>query len=1336
MITNKIKLFLLLTFGFVFLFTQNSFAYTKWGDSPENNQFIKVTIPDDTSGYKPCATPSSATTAIGGLEWQDYKPDEFCLLDQTNINQKLIRTNDYNFNPLGIGINNIKIPFSIAENLWKTIESTGPSYPDGNEITGKKQNFGACGEESRTAGNSSCSKPTFISKTLLSPTFTVPEIYDNVKKEIIRSCLPGKIKTTISGINMSPCCKITKNTPITTVFNTNNYSSWSFPGCEKLSSSMGMIINKNAATENGGESVRIGAGQSLYLSWNLSNPSASCELRGFDANNADSTESTITKIVPSDVIIDVRSEAITPKTGQTTYTNTKMGIYTYTFSCAGTLDGKNFPPSDDDKPVVLKKKVLVGPIPAEPTITSFCIKPANYVPPTTGDICGGSGPGLPTIEICETYNPKTKCKNVPQIHQTDDFKLCWNATTADPKITITPSKGSPAGISQKNNPGVDILNTCNKIKLPLTDYPIGLWNYELEVENSEWTKKGLDSAIRNIIFDVIPIDPIIEKFEVLDEFGNATTSVLTSAKTRLRWKVLNTKDIEVRGNNFDGKDSAPSGATIVEGFSSTVNSKWLPIDENDLTSPYTYTLKAYELFDTNNPITTPPITLQRRQPGQPIISKFEFDKPSVTKKEAGGSGYVSLNWIAGDAKSITIEGPGVPFSATKRLPSGTIAISIDDLSVDSYGLKYNLTACPTIASNPTSCAKSEATLKVYSSDAFGATLVADDSIIRTGNSTKLRWDVASNDKIKSYFITSTSNDVNLTEIPGAEGYLRPSGEIEIKPTVKTTYTLNVLSVNAELMKDFSTSVTVGTTDKDSPLVEFSADKTEVNKGEAVVLTWNVQDTKEVSINNNIGLVAKQGSTTVYPEFTTLYILTAKSAQPGVIPNSEKTVQIKIIAPGFEGLEKSEKWENPTDLKTQYGLLEEAERLAKLGILDLKVNGVDGPITVKSPANFTLSWNLDKYCLATGSWLSVKTKAGTENVTLKKNGKYTYNLYCPGAGSDSVEITVTGGQGGLLDQLLGGNRNGDGSENGEGSGGPMPIAEIAVSTDKIVFSTDVRVIKGKEVELFIRADKDISGDGKASRDQNGEWGALLSNGGGCLYNTKLTKDLQFDGGVESPKSAQDCNASLGKFTFNDEPGTYQYGVFKLVQNDGKFSNIAYITVTVDGPPAINSAPTMDFRIDNKDDAEQTLGTPANYYLTWDVANANTCLATGSWNGAKPPQGIQNFLKSSKSSPVYTLTCENELGITAKTIALKIVESPICKFTALPPSINKLSSFITESELSWKCDYTDECNLSPIKTNGIIKTYGTMRVSPDQTTNYILTCTNSDISKSFEAKVEVK
>ena len=306
----------------------------------------------------------------------------------------------------------------------------------------------------------------------------------------------------------------------------------------------------------------------------------------------------------------------------------------------------------------------------------------------------------------------------------------------------------------------------------------------------------------------------------------------------------------------------------------------------------------------------------------------------------------------------------------------------------------------------------------------------------------------------------------------------------------------------------------------------------------------------------------------------------------------------------------------------------------------------------------------------------QNKSRDRKCNSKENGKYTYNLYCPGAGSDSVEVTVTGGQDGLLDKLLGRN----GGANGEDGEGSMPIAEIAVSTDKIVFSTDVRVIKGKEVELFIRADKDISGDGKASRDQNGEWGALLSNGGGCLYNTKLTKDLQFDGGVESPKSAQDCNASLGKFTFNDEPGTYQYGVFKLVQNDGKFSNIAYITVTVDGPPAINSAPTMDFRIDNKDDAEQTLGTPANYYLTWDVANANTCLATGSWNGAKPPQGIQNFLKSSKSSPVYTLTCENELGITAKTIALKIVESPICKFTALPPSINKLSSFITESELS--------------------------------------------------------
>ena len=259
----------------------------------------------------------------------------------------------------------------------------------------------------------------------------------------------------------------------------------------------------------------------------------------------------------------------------------------------------------------------------------------------------------------------------------------------------------------------------------------------------------------------------------------------------------------------------------------------------------------------------------------------------------------------------------------------------------------------------------------------------------------------------------------------------------------------------------------------------------------------------------------------------------------------------------------------------------------------------------------------------------------------------------------------------------------------------------------------------------------------TRDASGSWSELLSFGGYCLYNNSLVSGLpKFDGMIKDPENSEACNTKLGAFTFNDEPGTYKYGVFKLLQNDDKFSNISYINIIVENLPSPETAPVIDLKINGNDAAEQILGTPANFNVFWNVINASSCEASGSWSGSKDLSGLQNFISSSKKDFVYTLTCIGQLGTTAKSITLRVAEAPVCSFTALPPSLNKTSAFVTESELSWKCDYADECSLSPNAANAKIKTYGSLRVSPAQTTNYILTCNNSDVFKSFEAKVEVK
>ncbi|MDO8443300.1 MAG: hypothetical protein Q7S81_03560 [bacterium] len=511
-----------------------------------------------------------------------------------------------------------------------------------------------------------------------------------------------------------------------------------------------------------------------------------------------------------------------------------------------------------------------------------------------------------------------------------------------------------------------------------------------------------------------------------------------------------------------------------------------------------------------------------------------------------------------------------------------------------------------------------------------------------------------------------------------------------------------------------------------PEGQFTADRTEIQKGEPVVLSWNISGASEININQGVGKVKNDGSATVNPDVTTTYTLTAKNIIANG-PDTKKTVTIAVKAGEItSGLEITP-FVPPADQEI-IGVATSTKQT-----IDLKVNETDGPVTLSAPATFTLSWNLDTYCLATGSWLSVKTKAGNESVSLNKNGRYTYSLYCPGYGSDSVEINIVNSSN---SGLLGGN----GLLGGLGLGGSgtvsMPFAEASVSTDQINYSQNIRVIRGEPTDIYIKVDQDINSDGKTTRDSSGLWSELLSFGGYCLYNNNLIIDPpKFDGMVRDPETSGACNTKLGTFTFSDEPGTYKYGVFKLLQNDDKFSNISYINIIVENVPSPETAPVIDLKINGNDASEQVLGTPASFNVFWDVINATTCEASGSWSGSKNLSGIQSFVSSSKKDFIYTLTCAGQLGTTSKSITLRVAEAPVCSFTALPPSLNKTSAFVTESELSWKCDYADECSLSPNTTNATIKTYGSLRVSPAQTTNYILTCNNSDVFKSFEAKVEV-
>lgn len=77
-----------------------------------------------------------------------------------------------------------------------------------------------------------------------------------------------------------------------------------------------------------------------------------------------------------------------------------------------------------------------------------------------------------------------------------------------------------------------------------------------------------------------------------------------------------------------------------------------------------------------------------------------------------------------------------------------------------------------------------------------------------------------------------------------------------------------------------------------PTATLSADRTSINQGESVKLTWSTTDAANVSIAPEVGAVTPQGSTTVSPSTSTTYTLTASSAGG----NTDATVRISVNAP--------------------------------------------------------------------------------------------------------------------------------------------------------------------------------------------------------------------------------------------------------------------------------------------------------------------------------------------------------------------------------------------------------------------------------------------------------
>ena len=131
---------------------------------------------------------------------------------------------------------------------------------------------------------------------------------------------------------------------------------------------------------------------------------------------------------------------------------------------------------------------------------------------------------------------------------------------------------------------------------------------------------------------------------------------------------------------------------------------------------------------------------------------------------------------------------------------------------------------------------------------------ANPSGIDSGQSSTLTW------------TTSNATSVSISGV----GAVSADGSTTVWPSATTTYTLTANGTGGPVTRQVTVTVNPPSVTIDS----FVASPTSITSGQSSTLSWTTSNATSVSIDQGIGTVSADGSTTVWPTSTTTYTLTA------------------------------------------------------------------------------------------------------------------------------------------------------------------------------------------------------------------------------------------------------------------------------------------------------------------------------------------------------------------------------------------------------------------------------------------------------------------------------
>ncbi|MCE9517441.1 DUF11 domain-containing protein, partial [Candidatus Nomurabacteria bacterium] len=353
-------------------------------------------------------------------------------------------------------------------------------------------------------------------------------------------------------------------------------------------------------------------------------------------------------------------------------------------------------------------------------------------------------------------------------------------------------------------------------------YPTTTTTYTLTAYGSNWVEQTRSVTVTVATGYVPPVQNC-----TISDFTANGTSISANGSSTLSWNTNNCASATISNLPYN-----------------------VPVSGNQViypTATTTYTLTAYGINGTSQTRSVT-VSVASYIPPTPIVN-CSISNFNANTNNINISNPVTLTWNTANCTNANISN------------IGSVAIAGSQTVYPSVTTTYTLTA---YGSN-------------WVEQTRSVTVVVNNYIPGIVNNCIISSFYASPTSINSnnysslYWTTNNCTSVTISNL----GYNVPlSGNQTVYPNQTTTYTLTAYGSNGSAQNQTATISVINTNNNQSCYISnFTASPSVVTSGSPVTLTWNTNGCTSANING-IGNVALSGNQTIYPTYSTNYILNA------------------------------------------------------------------------------------------------------------------------------------------------------------------------------------------------------------------------------------------------------------------------------------------------------------------------------------------------------------------------------------------------------------------------------------------------------------------------------